>query len=1147
MTSTSAIRSGSSQSSHHNPALQQPPPPGVTNGYHHPGAAIDPRSLSPGLSPVNSDSFSPSGHHLETPAGSASTHSHYQPSDISELDEDPFFGATFDDSEGVPPEFLGESSVWSQPEFLAGVTGNINISQSGLLSSNAADDNSYPLTPERTASLYTASPRSEQRATLAQPTNQLLPTSISPQELQKPFKQEHTLESSQFTPSQSSSCRTSEDGLVPAPTSMNSPRPQVTVSVWDKDGNAPVTISKHDFGDASDDSPSAGASHEQSAVSVHRDSTGQWRPVLAAGPAGLGPSSRPSGEIRSANEMETQRSVNTRNDEVDHWLEGNREVLSPPADSSTEEIKTLERGGQVDNSDIPLGDATENQYKDGRAYIEPKSGQPNDTDYGMIAAHSFADPVSFRHIRRDPPGQNQPQTSQAAIARFEAMCRDTDSIVSRQATWGTRRRSLASIDVEAEVTSGNLFKKLSLSRSGDKGTKSGGLLRNISGFIRRPSIGKRTRTGEDEGSPVPDEGSQSRRDSPSHLTSPTRTSSGKRKSVSTLDTASALVSMGHNVASIGSGHTRSGSVSTGVSVSALRSPLGSLSAKMRRQRSKSEIPPPTSGTVSKSSSHSNLVDMLRKSGGPPAPLARVSMDMDDDDDDDDDLQDDADMRVDANVIDGVTPNFGGFQQHVLDLNPYLYGRHDFLVDRIAHQQVVRYKQLLSAKVTHLRVGANCACGSLCMAQGGTAIVQNVKNDARGKDPVSAQFDEDDDDDTAPVEGAIHPDSFPADIPMPPTQQLPAEFECQLCYARKKVTKPSDWTKHVHEDVQPFTCTWDRCKDPKPFKRKADWVRHENEGHRHLEWWTCDVDDCQHICYRRDNFLQHLVREHRYPEPKVKTKAALKKAGAVDPTWHKVEVCHAETTQRPQEEPCRFCGKEFPTWKKLTVHLAKHMEQVSLPVLRLVATKAKELDADTIISPVQDPPPRQFFPPAADENLQNAPMYPGAGGMGHMGGSLGQYQRPESLGYPMMAQGVQLEAPYYAAQPYGSIGGSLQQPHVGSGPIGAAYTPEQQVHGLPPSDDSYAQHSNSFMAMPAQGYSQMNALGLQNVPTDRMSSHLAHPMSSHMAYEGMMTPSGGHASPFSGQGTASPYSHSPRPNVGGQNQGWGGERRHSGYQ
>jgi hypothetical protein len=207
-----------------------------------------------------------------------------------------------------------------------------------------------------------------------------------------------------------------------------------------------------------------------------------------------------------------------------------------------------------------------------------------------------------------------------------------------------------------------------------------------------------------------------------------------------------------------------------------------------------------------------------------------------------------------------------------------------------------------------------------------------------------------DNDSNPGEGALNDETFPQGVPMPPTRNLPAEFECQLCFKAKNFQKPSDWTKHVHEDVQPFTCTYEKCKEPKSFKRKADWVRHENERHRHLEWWICQVDDCRHPCYRKDNFLQHLVREHKLPEPKQKTKAAIKKARLTEPAWMMLEQCHHETSNRPQEEPCKFCGKTFPTWKKLTVHLAKHMEHISLPILRLVEQRA--VDANTIISPVE---------------------------------------------------------------------------------------------------------------------------------------------------------------------------------------------------
>jgi hypothetical protein len=164
---------------------------------------------------------------------------------------------------------------------------------------------------------------------------------------------------------------------------------------------------------------------------------------------------------------------------------------------------------------------------------------------------------------------------------------------------------------------------------------------------------------------------------------------------------------------------------------------------------------------------------------------------------------------------------------------------------------------------------------------------------------------------------------------------------------KKFYKPSDWTKHVHEDIQPFTCTFPNCNESKPFKRKADWVRHENERHRQLESWVCSVQECNHTCYRKDNFVQHLVREHKVPDPKVRTGRAIKPGSegtqswqnasydGLDDVWALVDKCHRDSTKLPKDEPCKFCGNICTSWKKLTVHLAKHMEQISMPVLPLV--------------------------------------------------------------------------------------------------------------------------------------------------------------------------------------------------------------------
>jgi len=209
--------------------------------------------------------------------------------------------------------------------------------------------------------------------------------------------------------------------------------------------------------------------------------------------------------------------------------------------------------------------------------------------------------------------------------------------------------------------------------------------------------------------------------------------------------------------------------------------------------------------------------------------------------------------------------------------------------------------------------------------------------------VCAGFDSSDENDgISPGDGNVAAAQFPPGVPTPPVSRLPAEFECPICFKTKKFNKPSDWTKHVHEDVQPFTCTFPECTEPKSFKRKADWVRHENERHRHLEWWTCNQPDCNHTCYRKDNFVQHLVREHKMPEPKVKTQKKTSREASrseLDRVWQIVDACHRETSDLPTSEKCRFCGSSCSTWKKLTVHLARHMEAISLPVLDLIKDDA----------------------------------------------------------------------------------------------------------------------------------------------------------------------------------------------------------------
>lgn len=93
----------------------------------------------------------------------------------------------------------------------------------------------------------------------------------------------------------------------------------------------------------------------------------------------------------------------------------------------------------------------------------------------------------------------------------------------------------------------------------------------------------------------------------------------------------------------------------------------------------------------------------------------------------------------------------------------------------------------------------------------------------------------------------------------------------------------------------------------------------------------------------------------------------------DDIWGLVERCRRDTTKQPKDEPCRFCGNICNSWKKLTVHLAKHMEQISMPILPLV--EQKQMNADTIISPVIEiPEPRKLSATPSRSPVDNPSRY-----------------------------------------------------------------------------------------------------------------------------------------------------------------------------
>lgn len=638
------------------------------------------------------------------------------------------------------------------------------------------------------------------------------------------------------------------------------------------------------------------------------------------------------------------------------------------------------------NADDGIDDANTitGRAADEASLASPRTGQVDDEEAEDFFASTPDEEPETNHVFRprpwmDPPSMGgptkthlQPASSNAAIMRFRERAENIET-ASRAATWGTRRMS--DTDLDKFIHDGAIFKRLSFGKDKEKPKAKG----DKKGFFdelkrrRTKKEGNHLKRKDSERS-IPDQGNDAadrqRKESLSSLilSRSASNSSMLQKPHKANSGPTMAAAVAGQIAALGGG----GSLSSPADIAALGGSNGQLSTTVespptqwkekainilsgRRQRSKSELssliigigglPVPTLASPPKETETTK----------PPAGNGD-----DDDENDDEDLMEaesvEADLTVQPTLI---NPTLGGFRHHVKQLNP---GLEPFLVERVSLEQVRRFNRLIDFREKHLRnvQSGRCHSGKFCFALGGEAhpILKKGAQRELGPSPSELSFPigapPGEETDRFLGDGAVASPQFPTGVPLPPVKRLPAEFECPLCFKVRKFQKPSDWTKHVYEDVEPFTCTFSDCTEPRTFRRKADWVRHENERHRQLEWWTCNIEDCNHTCYRKDNFVQHLVREHKMAEPKHKKASLANRApgtqdkgrtagsGRADPNqdetdlvWARVDACWHQTRKQPGTEPCKFCNSVHSSWKKLTVHMAQHMQQISLPVLHLV--------------------------------------------------------------------------------------------------------------------------------------------------------------------------------------------------------------------
>ncbi|KIV99495.1 uncharacterized protein PV09_08801 [Verruconis gallopava] len=704
--------------------------------------------------------------------------------------------------------------------------------------------------------------------------------------------------------------------------------------------------------------------------------------------AGLAPSDRAilnSNEIPSLDELEKQQRLDERNAEVEDWLSNNElgssEELSPQALPSRSKVKPRPRAKSTNDSphssyggylyhglhslpavpgpgltiNVPSEmDDDEDYEDDSEPDSPPASVNPFESEAYFSLPGQF-DAIQYFSSSRDETNMSSDPlekavagiTANIAIMRFRQRAKDIDS-ASVTATLGSRRMSESDV---GSIRGATGISKLLLSPQQSERIP----VRRKNSFLENflPSRNNSNKLKRKSSHPVEQAENASSgsacspKDGQGPFAAPKRIGSFGRPKTPKVDTS---VSSPANDAR---------------SPKAVASAASGAIKQIWRSRSRSDL-----GRSPKM----GLAELMTQHGGPPmptlasplqhraepAPQVAPPADYDSENEDTGASADGLTMNLSVRTDMHIIPTYDGFKYNARQLNPRLA---DFLLDRIAQEQVKRYERLVSLKTNHAQSVALGVCSSkaFCLLSGGQSqdLPPRPGNKESENNLVSFQIVRpgmtDDDLGAGNVGQNVVAAQFPTGVLLPPVNRLPAEFECPLCFQVKKFYKPSDWTKHVHEDVQPFTCTFRQCNEPKSFKRKADWVRHENERHRQLEYWVCSVQECNHTCYRKDNFVQHLVREHKVPEPKVRTGRAGGQKGhlenaqnwqsqsalsgdGVEDVWALVDKCHRDSSKQPKDEPCKFCGNICTSWKKLTVHLAKHMEQISMPILPLVGYK-----------------------------------------------------------------------------------------------------------------------------------------------------------------------------------------------------------------
>ena len=127
-------------------------------------------------------------------------------------------------------------------------------------------------------------------------------------------------------------------------------------------------------------------------------------------------------------------------------------------------------------------------------------------------------------------------------------------------------------------------------------------------------------------------------------------------------------------------------------------------------------------------------------------------------------------------------------------------------------------------------------------------------------------------------------------------------------------------KHVLEDLQPYICTFEDCKESdKAFDTQRAFIQHEIKKHRSTKSWECPSSTCSRRFPDKDSLLNHVRLKHwSQPDGEARAKHAFER----------------ENDPAVEDILCPFCQEKIKPGGQRVIarHLGQHMERISFAVV-----------------------------------------------------------------------------------------------------------------------------------------------------------------------------------------------------------------------